>query len=84
MITEMILNFIFLPVNALLALLPDITLSIPDGVFDGLKNIFGMLGFIFPIKGLLVILTVSISIKLFHIIWALVIRIKSFIPTMGS
>lgn len=50
MITEMILNFVFLPVNALLSLLPDITLSIPDDVFEGLKNIFGMLGFIFPIK----------------------------------
>lgn len=50
MITEMILNFVFLPVNALLSLLPDITLSIPEGVFEGLKNIFGTLGFIFPIK----------------------------------
>lgn len=50
MITELILNFIFLPVNALLSLLPDVSFSIPAGVFDGLKNIFGMLGFIFPIK----------------------------------
>lgn len=52
MITELILNFVFLPVNALLTLLPDINLSIPEGVFEGLKNIFGMLGFIFPIKRL--------------------------------
>ena len=50
MITELILNFVFLPVNALLTLLPDVSFSIPDGVVDGLKNIFGMLGFIFPIK----------------------------------
>lgn len=50
MITEMILNFIFLPVNALLDLLPDISFAIPEGAFEGLKNIFGMLGFIFPIK----------------------------------
>lgn len=84
MITEFILNFIFLPVKGLLALLPDVSFSIPEGVVEGLSNIFSMLGFIFPIKGLLVILTISISIKVFQIIWALVIRIKSFIPTMGS
>lgn len=50
MITELILNFVFLPVNALLTLLPDVSFSIPEGVVDGLSNIFGMLGFIFPIK----------------------------------
>lgn len=50
MITEMILNFIFVPVNTLLNLLPEFSISIPEGVFEGLKNIFGMLGFIFPIK----------------------------------
>lgn len=50
MITELILNFIFLPVITLLSLLPDVSFSIPLGVFEGLKNIFSMLGFIFPIK----------------------------------
>lgn len=84
MITELILKFIFLPVTALISLLPDISFSIPDNIFNGLKEIFGLLGFIFPVKGLLVILTTSISIKLFHIIWALILRIKSFIPTEGN
>lgn len=84
MITELIINFIFLPVNALISLLPDVSFSIPKEAFDGLNNILGLLGFMFPIKGLLAILGISISIKLFHIIWALVIRIKSFIPTMGA
>ena len=50
MITEFILNYIFLPVNSLLNLLPDVTISIPTDVVEGLKNIFSMLGFIFPIK----------------------------------
>lgn len=84
MITELILKFIFLPVNALIDILPNISFSIPDNIFNGLKDILGMLGFIFPVKGLLVILGTSISIKLFHIIWALILRIKSFIPTEGN
>lgn len=34
----------------------------------------------FQLVGLLIILGISLSIKVFHIIWALILRIKSFIP----
>lgn len=84
MITESILKFVFLPVTALISLLPDISFSIPENIFEGLRDILGVLGFIFPIKGLLIILATSISINSFHIIWALILRLKSFIPTEGN
>lgn len=84
MITKAIIDFILILPNALLDLLPHMEIAIPDGVFNSLNSILGLLGFIFPIKGLLVILSTSIAIKSFHIIWALILRIKSFVPTEGN
>ena len=84
MITEGILNILaFLP-NLLLDSMGEISISIPENIFDGLNSIFGCLGFVFPVSGLLVILSLSFLIKNFQIIWSLILRIKSFIPTMGS
>lgn len=84
MITEGILNILAFIPNLLLDNISSISLSIPDNIFEGLNSIFNCLGFLFPISGLLIILGTSFSIKGFQIIWALIIRIKSFIPTMGA
>lgn len=84
MITEGILNILAFIPNALLNNMNGISISIPDNVFNGLDSIFNCLGFIFPISGLLMILTLSFTIKSFQIIWSIILRIKSFIPTMGS
>ena len=84
MITEALINvFLFLP-KLLLQALPDIDISIPKDVFDTLQNFLLNLEYIFPIVELLPILVISISLSLFKIAWALVIRIKSFIPTMEA
>lgn len=84
MITEALINvFLFLP-KLLLQALPDIDISIPKDVFDTLQNFLLNLEYIFPIVELLPILVISISLSLFKIAWALVIRVKSFIPTMGA
>lgn len=84
MITEGILNILAFIPNLLLDNLGFVSLSIPSNIFDGLNSIFNCLGFLFPISGLLVILGISFTIKNFQIIWSIVLRIKSFIPTMGS
>lgn len=84
MITEGILNILVFIPNTLLDSMDGISLSIPNNIFEGLDSIFNCLGFIFPIKGLLIILGISFSIKSFQIIWAIILRIKSFIPTMGA
>ena len=60
------------------------TIAIPDNIAEGLNSILGLLGFVFPIQGLLIILGLSFTIKGFHIIWAIILRIKSFIPTEGN
>jgi len=84
MITDFIFSVLTAPLHLLLNLLPAVSIAIPNNVFTGFNSILGMLGFIFPVAGLLPILAISLSIKGFHIIWALIIRVKSFIPTMGS
>ena len=84
MITEGILNILAFIPNTLLNSMVSISLSIPDNIFIGLDSIFNCLGFIFPIKGLLIILTLSFTIKSFQIIWSIILRIKSFIPSMGA
>ena len=84
MITEGILNILAFIPNALLDNMNGISLSIPDNLFVGLDSIFNCLGFLFPISGLLIILTLSFTIKSFQIIWSIILRVKSFIPTMGA
>lgn len=84
MITEGILNILAFIPNTLLDSMNTISLSIPDNIFSGLDSIFNCLGFLFPIGGLLIILTLSFTIKSFQIIWSIILRIKSFIPTMGA
>lgn len=84
MITEGILFILASIPNLLLDSMQGISLSIPNDIFEGLNSIFNCLGFLFPISGLLLILIVSFTIKSFQIIWAILLRIKSFIPTMGA
>ena len=68
MITKLIIDFLLLLPNTLLDLVPHLEIAIPEGIFNSLNSILGLLGFVFPVKGLLVIITTSISIKLFHIV----------------
>ena len=84
MITEGILNILAYIPNLLLDSIDAISISIPDNIFNGLNSIFSCLGYVFPVSGLLVILSLSFLIKNFQIIWSLILRIKSFIPTMGA
>lgn len=84
MITEGILNFIASIPNSFLDNMEGMTLTIPENIFDGLNSIFNCLGFLFPISGLLIILGISLAIKGFQTIWSIILRVKSFIPTMGA
>lgn len=84
MITEGILNILAFIPNLLLDGMQGVSLSIPNDIFNGLNSIFNCLGFLFPISGLLLILGVSFAIKSFQIIWSIILRVKSFIPTMGA
>lgn len=84
MITDFILNILFFIPCSMLKTMPEIDISIPDNVFNGIESFVCNVAYVFPIKVLLPIIFISISVDVFHITWALVIRIKSFIPSMGA
>jgi len=84
MIIEAILGVFLLIPKAILSLLPEIDVRIPDNVFGGLDNILSGIGYVLPIKGLLPILVISLAMSLFKIPMAILVRVKSFIPTMGD
>lgn len=64
--------------------LPNIEFSIPDNILDGFVYIAQYINYFVPVAELMPILAISVSLSVFHIVWAIVLRIKSFIPTMGA
>lgn len=84
MIVDAILDLILSIPIALLDALPDINIEISENVFDGMETFFGSVAYALPVVQLLPILIISNVLMLFRVAWAIVIRIKSFIPTMGA
>lgn len=84
MITKTILYVICSPILLLLDLLPSVSVTLPNDIFDSMDSLFASLGFIFPLGTLCIIIVSKITLKLAKITMALIVRIKSFVPTMGS
>lgn len=86
MITDVIINIIFLIPYGLLSAMDslNIVLSLPADMFEIIKDLTVGVNYVVPIERLMPIFVVMISLSVFKIVWAIVIRVKSFIPTMGS
>lgn len=85
MIIDALIGFILALPNALLNSLTSIgDIIIPTGAFDWWKNAIDMLTYVFPVYAVLPIFTISIAIKGFQIIWALINKLKGWIPTMSD
>lgn len=84
MITETLIDLLLKPVLLLLDAMPVFSVSFPSVVFDPLVSIINTLGYVVPVKALLPILLISSLLKTAQILWAFIIRVKSFIPTMGD
>ena len=86
MITDLILNVLFFLPCSLLAGLDaiNINLFIPDDIYITLSDICKCVGYVLPVSALLPIFLTRLALKLVQITIAIVIRIKSFIPTMGA
>lgn len=84
MITDFIINsFIQIP-YVLLSSLPDFHFEFNSTFFDTLSHFLQIVSYVLPVKGLMPILVSSFGLTFLKISWALVLRVKSFIPTMGS
>lgn len=84
MITDIILDFFLCLPKLLLKALPAVDVSIPDNVFNGINDFIAGVAYLYPVPECMPIITISLGISMFKIVWALTIRIKSFIPTMGA
>lgn len=80
----MILNLLLEFPLWLIERLPVTLIEIQYDNFQGLQVLFANLGYIFPMEQLFTILVVSIGLKSLQIVWAVILRLKSFIPTMGA
>ncbi len=84
MITEAIFNVLLAPLLLLVEAIPAIPFTIPSGAFNGMSSTFGALGYFLPMAALSPIIIAIFTFKIAKITMALIVRIKSFIPTMGA
>lgn len=84
MITELLIAAFMEASWGLISLLPVVDFTIPDGAFNTLVSAMRSLGYLLPVSALLPIIAIKISLKGVRIVMALIVRIKSFIPTMGA
>lgn len=86
MITDVIFNILFFIPYGLLSALDsfNIKFTIPADMFEIIKDLTVGVNYVVPVDGLMPIFITMISLSIFKIVWAIVIRIKSFIPAMGS
>lgn len=79
-----LINLFLLIPSFIISLLPSVDAVIPDNVFESMSVILANVGYVLPIKGLLPIFIISMSVNIFKLAMAIIVRIKSFIPTMGD
>lgn len=86
LVTSAILSFFNFISESILSLLslPFVgNLAFPDDTFEALKKILSNIAYIVPINHFMIMLGFSFVLANFKTIWALILRIKSFIPSMG-
>lgn len=84
MIFEIIINLFLNLINFLIGLLPDINFDIPSDVISNLGNVLSGVTYFFPIKELMPILYISITIIGFRFVYSVFLVVKSFIPTISG
>lgn len=86
MITDLIINaLLFLP-TLLLSQLDHLnfSFSLPDNIYDILYNLTVGVAYVLPLPWLFVCFGIRTAVYLWRIPYSLILRIKSFIPTMGD
>jgi hypothetical protein len=79
-IVTSVINFI----TGVIDKLPNIDFDIPESALSGFAYIAQYINYFVPVAELMPILVMTVSLSVFHIVWAIILRIKSFIPTMGG
>lgn len=83
MIWSPFINFIFTGMQSLLTDF-DGNITIPDNIFSVVRDVFGILGYFFPVRALMPILFFSFGLATVRLGFAIFRFIKGLIPTMGG
>lgn len=87
MIIEALINLFVAPFLNLLNSLPTFGSDLLESwstVRDTLINIFHGVGILFPFDALMPLIYATISLHVFRLALAIILRIKSFIPSLGG
>lgn len=84
MLTELILYPFIVLGRFLISLLPTVSLDVAENALDGLSTLSANVGYILPVKGLSEIFVAYLAYLSARVLFSVIIRIKSFIPTMGG
>ncbi len=82
MILETIINILFLPLQALLSLLPDISWNVENNFLNSVLDIFQVVCYLLPMKTVVAILTIIIAINVFKIVISIIKTIWQLIPLL--
>lgn len=64
--------------------LQSVNLIVPEGVLDTLASILGFACYVLPMGTIISIFTARMALASFKLVMAIIVRVKSFIPTMGA
>ncbi len=87
MITDAIINILLAPILFLFQhiTLPNVgNIAFSADTFDTLKSYVTTASYFFPVRQGITILIIFEALDHFNILWALILRIKSFIPFFGG
>jgi hypothetical protein len=87
MIIELFIDFFLSFILGLFGIMPGLNalnVAIPSEMSDTMLSIFSFSAYFIPIGGLLQIFLIFVTLDVGLLIWRFVMRIKSFIPTMGN
>ncbi len=87
MISQLLISLFITPLNALLNSLPVVDMNFLEKweyIAQMLKDIFYGVGCVIPLKELMPLVYFQIGLWEFKIAYAVILRIKSFIPTLGG
>lgn len=84
MLIDIFLKLLTAPLISVFKLIDTFTFTIPVGVFNGLVTLAKDLGYLFPISAIVPIIGIKLGLRILSFSWSVILKIKSFIPTMGD
>lgn len=68
----------------LVSSLPSFDITLPFTAFNVLQDLFNGIAFFLPMNTIATIFSIKLAVVGFRFAWAIILRIKSFIPLLGG